>query len=403
MTTRKYAIVLVGLILLTNCVLAQKKNKSKGTPSPSANWEYYQGTEESIRNYYNNNSEKLDPIEGIFMISHKIYDSYGKILDSKENWGRLAIIKDLNNYNREFIEVNLEAEGFPKFAVTAEFTKATNGLVYLSKQYDPSGASSNENFLWDNDLGILSSETTEYYQGSKFTIKRYYLKVYPKSTNTATSAKGKASGTCFAISSDGLFATNFHVIENREKIRITIKEGLELKNYTAKVLIKDESNDIAIIKIDDPTFKKLKAIPYGLGTNQNIGEKVFTIGYPLIDIMGASIKFNEGSISSITGIRDDVRFYQISTPIQPGNSGGPLFNSKGELIGITTAKLNSDAVGTDIQNVNYAIKSNYLSNLIGMLPNKPDIVEIKNGVHPQNQNTVIQLYQDYIGIVTAEN
>lgn len=74
-------------------------------------------------------------------------------------------------------------------------------------------------------------------------------------------------------------------------------------------------------------------------------------------------------ISAKSGIGDDVRYYQITIPIQPGNSGGPLFNSQGDIIGITSAKLNGKAIGIQIENVNYAIKSAYLINLINMLPN----------------------------------
>ena len=98
-------------------------------------------------------------------------------------------------------------------------------------------------------------------------------------------------------------------------------------------------------------------------------EKVFTIGYPLNDVMGSNYKVTDGIISSKSGIEDDVRYYQISVPLQPGNSGGPLFNKDGNIIGITSARLNSQAVGTQVENVNYAIKSSYLLNLYNMLPN----------------------------------
>jgi S1-C subfamily serine protease len=85
--------------------------------------------------------------------------------------------------------------------------------------------------------------------------------------------------------------------------------------------------------------------------------------------MGTNYKVTDGIISSKSGIADDVRYYQISVPVQPGNSGGPLFNKDGNIIGITSAKLNSKAVGTSIENVNYAVKISYLLNLYNMLPN----------------------------------
>ena len=89
--------------------------------------------------------------------------------------------------------------------------------------------------------------------------------------------------------------------------------------------------------------------------------------------MGTNYKVTDGIISSKSGIADDVRYFQISVPIQPGNSGGPLFNKEGNIIGITSAKLNSKAVGTLVENVNYAIKITYLINLYNMLPSSSQL------------------------------
>ena len=85
--------------------------------------------------------------------------------------------------------------------------------------------------------------------------------------------------------------------------------------------------------------------------------------------MGLNYKVTDGIISSKSGISDDIRYYQITVPLQPGNSGGPLFNKDGNVIGITSSRLNSEAVGTQVENVNYAIKVSYLLNLYNMLPN----------------------------------
>ena len=95
---------------------------------------------------------------------------------------------------------------------------------------------------------------------------------------------------------------------------------------------------------------------------------MFTIGYPSIQIMGFRPKYTRGEISALTGIKDDPTVFQTSVPIQPGNSGGPLFNEKGEVIGLTTASLSLHAIeslGAVPQNVNYAIKSSFVKNVIG--------------------------------------
>jgi S1-C subfamily serine protease len=139
--------------------------------------------------------------------------------------------------------------------------------------------------------------------------------------------------------------------------------------YKAKTIVFDEKNDIAIIKIDDENFLGTANIPYVFNTkSQSVGKKVFTLGYPMTRIMGNEIKFTDGSISSKSGFSGDVTKYQISVPIQPGNSGGPLFDYKGNLIGITSGGLNRELLNTE--NVNYAIKSVFLDNLIHNLPER---------------------------------
>ena len=94
-----------------------------------------------------------------------------------------------------------------------------------------------------------------------------------------------------------------------------------------------------------------------------VGEDVFTIGYPMNSVMGNNYKVTNGIISSLSGMSDDIRYMQISVPLQPGNSGGPLFNKNGNIMGITSAKLNGKAIGTSIENVSYAIKAIYLINM----------------------------------------
>jgi S1-C subfamily serine protease len=103
-----------------------------------------------------------------------------------------------------------------------------------------------------------------------------------------------------------------------------------------------------------------------------MGDKVFTIGYPAHFLMGDNPKYTEGVVNATSGLQDDPTVFQVSVEIQPGNSGGPLFNEKGEVVGITSSSLDPkaavEAFGTLPQNVNYAIKSTYISALLPMLP-----------------------------------
>ena len=157
---------------------------------------------------------------------------------------------------------------------------------------------------------------------------------------------------------------------------------------------------MAIIQINDPKFKTLPSIPYVFSsTVKDVGSEVFALGYPIANIMGDEIKFTDGKISSKTGIEGDITLYQISVPIQPGNSGGPLFDNKGNLVGITSSALNKEYFNSE--NVNYAIKTTYLKNLIDVMQESitlPNNIEIYN--KPLTEK--IKLLSDFIPIIRVK-
>ena len=196
------------------------------------------------------------------------------------------------------------------------------------------------------------------------------FKVLKTAANTSSSPKNRdysnddwtGNGSGVIISDSGLIATNFHVIEGAEAIEVEFLYNGKVESFRTKVIRTDEVNDLAIIKIDDNSFEGLSGIKYNFKTRSSqVGESVFALGYPkALSSMGKDIKFTDGKISSKTGFQGDVTTYQTTTPIQPGNSGGPLFDYKGNLIGINSSKIVSD----DVDNVAYTIKSLYLLTLI---------------------------------------
>jgi S1-C subfamily serine protease len=103
-----------------------------------------------------------------------------------------------------------------------------------------------------------------------------------------------------------------------------------------------------------------------------MGQDVFTVGYPNPGLQGVSAKYTKGTISSLTGFKDDLRLYQISIPIQPGNSGGALLDEHGNALGVVMAMLNAKTTfqvsGSLPQNVNYAVKSLYAQAMIDTMP-----------------------------------
>jgi S1-C subfamily serine protease len=186
--------------------------------------------------------------------------------------------------------------------------------------------------------------------------------------NTRNNTEWAGNGSGFFISKSGYIVTNNHVIDGALEIEVEFKYKNQVEEFNAKVIKVDKTNDLAIIKIDDSEFSNLSTIPYNFKTGTiDIGSEVFALGYPMaLSLMGKDIKFTNGRISSKTGLDGDMTTYQIQVPIQPGNSGGPLFDFKGNLIGITSSGINRKLDLTE--NVNYAIKSRNLLNLIEALP-----------------------------------
>ena len=185
----------------------------------------------------------------------------------------------------------------------------------------------------------------------------------PNAPSSGGDKRYTATGSGFVLTPNGVIVTNYHVIDGANGIDVFVNRNNEVKKYKAKVLISDKTNDISLLQIDDSSFTRFPALPYATKTSiLDVGTSVFALGYPMSDILGEEIKVTDGIISSKTGYQGDIVTYQISAPIQPGNSGGPLFDKQGNIVGITNAGV------PDAQNVGYAIKASYLKNLIDVAP-----------------------------------
>ncbi|HRJ31612.1 MAG TPA: serine protease [Cyclobacteriaceae bacterium] len=196
--------------------------------------------------------------------------------------------------------------------------------------------------------------------------KSVYIKLFPKTGNTSKSAE--VSGSGFAISPNGYIVTNYHVVSEGKSINIRGINGNFDKPYTAKKIAEDRNNDLAILALDDSNFSSLEPIPFTIASKTiDVGNSVYALGYPLRATMGDEIKLTNGIVSSKSGYQGDITSYQITVPIQPGNSGGPLFDETGNLVGIINAK------HIAAENASYAIKASYLLNLIESLPNPPKL------------------------------
>lgn len=159
------------------------------------------------------------------------------------------------------------------------------------------------------------------------------------------------TGTGFAISNDGYILTSYHVVEDARSIYISNQKFEQIR---VKPVYTDKSLDLAVLKVDSENFVGFGELPYSFKKSiADPGEKVFTLGYPREDLI-----FGEGSISSYTGYEGDTASYQISIPVNPGNSGGPLFDGQGNLLGIISGR-NSSAEGAS-----FAVKSRWITDYI---------------------------------------
>ena len=159
--------------------------------------------------------------------------------------------------------------------------------------------------------------------------------------------------------------TNNHVVDGGRFFEVSATINGHLKKYSAELMVRDKMTDLAVLKITDWNFEGLTNIPYTFKSSiADIGEPAFTLGFPLSRTMGENIKLTDGTISSKTGYKNDVSTYQLTVPVHPGNSGGPLFDRHGNLIGIIKAK------HSKAESATYAIKSRYVLNLIELLPER---------------------------------
>ena len=257
--------------------------------------------------------------------------------------------------------------------------------------------------LRGNNIGIIAGGRGEFVLENlivkEFLTDKELEQKRPKNISTSAN-EWKGNGSGFFINEKGYIATNYHVVEEANAIQVEYFQKGVKNIFSAKVIVTDKQNDLAIIQVDDPKFKTLPTIPYVFSsTIKDVGSEVFALGYPMAQVMGDEIKFTDGKISSKTGIEGDITVYQISVPIQPGNSGGPLFDNKGNLVGITSSGLNKEYFNSE--NVNYAIKTTYLKNLIDVMPEN---IRLPNNVDIYNKPLTekIKLLSDFIPIIRVK-
>jgi serine protease Do len=277
------------------------------------------------------------------VVAHKVF------LDSLKDYASITALKDQMNRVHETIDVhqlstklgphpsfiiNIWREYKAVIAVAASFIILTSVSIYSIQQNTRQNATVQ---LVSRDLAKMRNSTNALIRDIKMNNKVGQVVVNP----------ADIGGTGFALTSNGYICTNFHVIDGADSVYVQNFRG---DTFKAKVELTDTLHDLTILKITDKSFLPLSVLPYNLKKNTiAIGEDVYTLGFPKDDAV-----LGNGYISSKTGYDGDTSSYQVNIQVNGGNSGGPLIDTKGNVIGVISGK------EKQVDGATFAIKAKYL-------------------------------------------
>ena len=200
-----------------------------------------------------------------------------------------------------------------------------------------------------------------------------------------------AQGTGFVISPRGHILTCEHVIGEQKAATLWIQG----KRMEADVACKDKEKDLALLRIK--TSDSFIPLVFDFKNEPKMGDEVFTMGFPMSNILGNSPRLTKGLVNSEVGLKDNPRQIQVSAEVQPGNSGGPIFNKNGVVIGIIQKMLNRS------QNANFGLKSKEIKEFLATCEEKTQIAFITekkvNDTFDSMKNSIARVYA---GNVTEE-
>jgi len=245
--------------------------------------------------------------------------------------------------------------------------------IQAYKWFNLASAQGDENSK--ESLSIAEQDMTSEQISEAQRLTREFTPHKESSSDNSTSPENPtASGSGFFITDDGYLISNYHVVKEATKVRLVTSAG----TVDAKVVQVDAANDLALLKADG----KFTPLPIAASRSEHLGGTVATIGFPDPSLQGFSPKLAKGEIASLSGAGDDPRYFQISVPVQPGNSGGALVDERGNVIGIVSAKLDASvalaASGALPENVNYAVKSSLLLSFLESVPEVSDKLKTPN-------------------------
>ena len=309
-----------------------------------------------------------------------------------DNQYKLACYKDGDSYKLIYLSSRESLPHWRVGDVKAELEPTATPTMYTAK--------------WRMGNKTLNTDCYVVFEGGSLKTfidgdQTLYVKLYPTASANVGIGGGTSiggaewSGTGFALKNNYI-VTNYHVIEDAKSINVQGVNGDFNTKYRASIVATDKFNDLAILKVEGVNIST-SGIPYSVKTSTSeVGEDVFVLGYPLTSTMGEEIKLTTGVVSSKTGFQGDVSLYQISAPIQPGNSGGPLFDGNGNVIGIVSAKHKG------AENVGYAIKASYLRNLMESALSE-NILPQTNKIASYKLSDKVKSLKNYVYYITCSS
>lgn len=352
-------------------------------------------TKHELKAHYINDVAKLDPIEGIYDVAYLV--SQSNTDETSKNSDDIYIYSVGNGEFRIL--------GSNKFKITK--IGDTNAYNFVT-DYDV-GRVTDRIYLEDGCRFSRNHEVPQTQiikdagrsaRGIRVFIKWDCIKTYPTASMYADAREREKetqpnswSGSGFALL-ERYIVTNYHVVENANSIVIQGGNRAFSEKQEATVVATDKVNDLAILKVS----RNIESgnLPYSVKTfTSEVGEDVWVLGYPLTSTMGDEIKLTTGVISAKSGYEGNTSMYQVSAPIQTGNSGGPLFDKKGNLIGIICAH------HRNAENASYAIKASCLRNLVETSLDH-DILPHTNRIATLDLANQVKSVKDFVYYITCK-
>jgi S1-C subfamily serine protease len=343
--------------------------------------------------YFDSRLSELDPIEGIYYVTFTQMAVDRNNDHATSNGSKSRFYAIIRKPNTDVFTATLIDEKETQQYWVKKFVQIGETNSYAVVNYD-------EKSTWAEDGKLILEDPYKFEVTLRQGGNNYYnwyckcefIKDYPSTDIYEQVQKAEWTGTGFAIA-DGYIATNYHVTNGAKTIKIRGVNGDMEELYRGYLVASDRNHDLAIIKIVDKRFDRFDDIPYCLGKSvPEVGNDIFVLGYPMTETMGKEIKLTGGIISAASGYKGDKSMYQISAAVQPGNSGGPLFDNDGNVIGIVCAK------HSDAENANYAIKVSYLLSLI----NSTDLgakLPKSNNVDSKSISKIVKQVQPFVYMI----